>query len=114
MSTWNWVQLAAALLVAVIFGVGRKLPSWLGFVFMLAASALVVVVGFATTAYRFVPLGFAALIGTAVAWASGATAAPEENDDTLGGTADHIPGWAWAVIAGLMVVGIILAMVLKK
>jgi hypothetical protein len=111
-TVWNVVQVAAAVVTAVILAAGRKLPAWLGFVFMLGASALAIAFGIIGNAHRFIPLGVACLIGTAVAWYSGASAKPEGDDDTLGGTADAIPWWAWAIIAVLFIVAIILSMVL--
>ncbi len=97
---------------ALVMAVARKLPDWLGFLFMILASGLIIGVGFAEHVYKFLPLGFACLLGTIVAWASGASAKPEGNDDTLGGTADAIPGWAWAIIAGLIVVAIVITILI--
>lgn len=112
-TTWNIIQVAAAVGCALVLAVARKLPDWLGFIFMLAASGLIIGFGFAEHAYKFLPLGFACLIGTIIAWASGASAKPEGDDDSLGGTADAIPMWAWLIIAGLLVVAIILSIVIK-
>ena len=109
-TVWQVVQVIAAIVVAVIGAVARKLPNWLGFLFMLLASALIIVVGFATQAYRFLPLGFACLIGTVIAWIAGASFKPEGEDDTLGGTAEYIPWWAWLIIAVLIVVAIIIGL----
>ena len=107
-TVWNIIQVVAAVACALVMAVARKLPDWLGFLFMILASGLIIGVGFAEHAYKFLPLGFACLLGTIVAWASGASAKPEASDDTLGGTAEAIPGWAWAIIAGLIVIAIVL------
>jgi hypothetical protein len=114
MSAWNWIQLAAAVGVALIMAAGRKLPAWLGFIFMGAVSILIIVVGVVGKSYRFAPLGVAALASTGIAWVSGAISQPQGDDDTLGGTSDNIPGWAWIVIAVLMVAGIVIGLVLKN
>lgn len=113
-TVWQVVQVVAAIAVAVIGAVARKLPSWLGFLFMLLASALIVIVGFATQAYKFVPLGFACLVGTGIAWIAGATAKPEGDDDTLGGTAEHVPWWAWLIIAVLIVAALVIGMAVLR
>lgn len=114
MSAWNWIQVAAALGVAIIMAAGRKLPAWLGFIFMGAVSVMIIAVGVAGKSYRFAPLGVAALVSTGLAWGSGAASQPQGDDDTLGGTSDNIPGWAWIVIAVLLVAGIVIGLALKN
>ena len=72
-TVWNIIQVVAAVACALVMAVARKLPDWLGFLFMILASGLIIGVGFAEHAYKFLPLGFACLLGTIVAWASGAS-----------------------------------------
>jgi hypothetical protein len=82
-----------------------KVPSWLGFVLMLAASVAAIIGSAATKNYKAIPLGVAGVVCTIIAWVSGATSKPQASDDTLGGVAEHIPGLAWVFIAVLMLAG---------
>src|ERR1041385_4433276 len=93
--------------VAVLMAILKnKVPSVLGFILMLVASIVAIVAGAATKNYKPIPLGVAGVIGTIVAWVSGATSQPAASDDTLGGVAERVPWLSWLVIAVLLVAGI--------
>ncbi len=108
------VVVAVAALMTVL---KSKVPAWLGFVLMLAASVVAIVGGAATGNFKAIPLGVAGVIGTIIAWVTGATSSaatnPElpddgtslrrDDPDTLGGVASHIRWWAWLIIAALVV-----------
>lgn len=104
-----------------------KVPYWLGFILMLVASAAAIVGGVATKGYKIVPFGVACLLGTIVAWVSGATSKPATSDDaggdgdsdrdrdkpdTLGGLASRIRWYAWLIIAALVVGGVAISFAL--
>ena len=92
-----------AILIAIL---KNKVPAWLGFVLMLAASVAAIIGSAATKNYKAIPLGAAGVVGTIVAWISGATSKAQASDDTLGGIAENIPWWAWLIIAVLLVAGV--------
>jgi len=116
---------AVAILVAAL---NKKLPYWLGFIFMLVASAVAIIGGAATGNYKAIPLGVAGVLGTIVAWVSGATSEPatnasggdDDNDrrrddpDTLGGMARRIRWYAWLIIAVLFVAGVAVGFALPR
>jgi hypothetical protein len=103
------VVVAVAILMAVL---KDKVPSWLGFVLMLVASIVAIVGSAATKNYRAIPLGAAGVIGTIIAWVSGATSEGQAEDDTLGGISKKIPWWAWLIIAVLLVAGVVIGFVI--
>ncbi len=108
--------------VAILMAVLKdKMPYWLGFILMLIASAAAIAGGVAMKGYRIIPLGVACLLGTIVAWVSGATSRPATSDDaggggdsdrdrdkpdTLGGLASRVRWYAWVIIAALVVGGV--------
>jgi len=94
---------AVAVLMAIL---KNKMPSWLGFVLMLLASIVAIAGGAATKNYKAIPLGVAGVIGTIVAWVSGATSQPAASDDTLGGIAERVPWYSWLIIAVVLVAGV--------
>src|SRR5215467_4191241 len=86
---------AVAVLMAIL---KNKVPHWLGFVLMLLASIVAIAGGAATKNYKAIPLGVAGVIGTIIAWVSGATSQPVASDDTLGGVAERIRWYSWLII----------------
>jgi len=117
MNTGEIIFMVAVVAVAVLMTILKgKVPAWLGFILMLAASLAAVVGGAATKNFKAIPLGVAGIIGTIVAWATGATSSPATNPelpddgsssrrddpDTLGGVAGNIRWWAWLIIAALV------------
>jgi hypothetical protein len=105
------VVVAVAVLVTVLKG---KVPAWLGFVLMLAASVAAIAGGAATKNFKAIPLGVAGVIGTIVAWVTGATSSASASDDTLGGVASNITWWAWLVIAVLVVGAVAVTFVIPE
>jgi hypothetical protein len=121
MSIGEIIFMLAVVAVAILVTVLKsKVPAWLGFVLMLAASAVAIVGGAATSNFKAIPLGVAGVIGTIIAWVTGATSSAATNPDlpddgtstrrddpdTLGGVASHIRWWAWLIIAGLVVAAV--------
>jgi hypothetical protein len=121
MSIGEIIFMLAVVAVAILVTVLKsKVPAWLGFVLMLAASAVATVGGAATSNFKAIPLGVAGVIGTIIAWVTGATSNAATNPDlpddgtstrrddpdTLGGVASHIRWWAWLIIAGLVVAAV--------
>jgi len=106
--------------VAILMAILKdRVPSWLGFVLMLAAAIAAIVGGAATKHYKVIPLAAAGAAGTILLWITGATSRPatnydpdEDRDrnrdsaDTLGGIATRIQWWAWLIAAGLLVGGV--------
>jgi hypothetical protein len=85
---------------------GIKVPAWLGFGLMLAASLTLIVGGAIVKEFTIIPLGAAGIVGTLIAWIAGAKASPNVDRGTMGGVANNIPtGW-WFAILGVMLVGI--------
>jgi len=121
MSAGEIVFMVAVVGVAVLMTILKgKVPAWLGFVLMLAASAVAIVGGATTGNFRAIPLGIAGVAGTIIAWVSGATSSAATNydpsdsgdssrrddPDTLGGVASNIRWWAWLIILGLVVAAV--------
>jgi len=104
MSIGEIIFMVAVVGVAILVTILKsKVPAWLGFVLMLAASVVAIVGGAATHNFKAVPLGVAGVIGTIIAWVTGATSSAAASDDTLGGVAENIRWWAWLIIAALVV-----------
>lgn len=129
MSTGEIIFMVAVVAVAILVtALKSKVPAWLGFVLMLAASAVAIVGGAATQNYKAIPLGVAGVIGTIIAWATGATSSPATNPelpgpddgqrrddpDTLGGVANNIKWWAWLIIVALVVGSIAITFVIPS
>src|SRR5262249_9554513 len=103
MSAGEIIFIVAVVAVATLMTILKgKVPAWLGFVLMLLASLVAIVGGAATKNFRAIPLGAAGVIGTIIAWVSGASSNPATNPDlpgdsrkddpdTLGGVATNIP-----------------------
>jgi len=104
--------------VAILMAILKdRVPSWLGFVLMLAAAIAAIVGGAATKHYKVIPLAAAGVVGTILLWITGATSKPATNydpdgdrdrdsADTVGGIATRIQWWAWLIAAGLLVGGV--------
>jgi hypothetical protein len=119
MTTGEIIFMVAVVAVAVLVTILKsKLPAWLGFVLMLAACVVAIVGGAVTNNYKAIPLGVAGVIGTILAWVTGAKSNPATNPDlpddgtsssrpddpdTLGGVASNVGWWAWLIIAALVI-----------
>jgi hypothetical protein len=108
MSMGEIIFMVAVVAVAILMTILKnKVPAVLGFILMLVASLAAVVGGAATKNFKAIPLGVAGIIGTIIAWVTGATSSPATNGggdtDTLGGVAANIQWWAWLIIAALVV-----------
>jgi predicted membrane channel-forming protein YqfA (hemolysin III family) len=112
MSAWNWVQLAVAIIIAVVSAVGKQMNKWLGFFLIMGAGVLMIVMSIISRDYRFAPLGAWGVLSDIIAAIAYAQFAPQAEDDTLGGAASGTPWWAWLIIAVLFVIAIVLAFVL--
>ena len=120
MSTLDIIFMVLVVGVAILMAILKdKVPSWLGFVLMLAAAIAAIVGGAATKHYKVIPLAAAGLVGTILLWITGANSKPatnydpdDERDrgrdsvDTIGGIATRIRWWAWLIAAGLLVGGV--------
>jgi len=107
MSPWNWVQLAVAVIAAVVAAVGKQMNKWLGFAMILGAGILMIVMSIISQDWRFLPLGAWAIVSDVLALIANATTEPQADDDTLGGAASRIAPWAWLIIAALFVIAIV-------
>ena len=95
-----------------------KMPAWLGFILLLLASLVAINGGAVTKEFKAIPIGVAGVIGTIIAWVSGATSSPATNPDlpddgprrddpdTIGGVAGQVRWYAWLIIAGVVVVAV--------
>lgn len=110
MSAWNWVQLAVAIIVAVVGAFGKQMNKWLGFFMILGAGILMIVMSIISQDWRFLPLGAWAIVSDVLALIANATIESQAEDDTLGGAAKQIPLWAWLIIAALFVVAIVVGL----
>jgi hypothetical protein len=104
MSIGEIIFMVAVVGVAVLMAILKdKVPAWLGFVLMLVASVVAIVGGAVTSEFKAIPLGVAGVIGTIIAWVTGAKSAPAAGDDTLGGVASGIGLVPWLIIAAVVV-----------
>jgi drug/metabolite transporter (DMT)-like permease len=95
--------------VAIVMAVLKdKMPSWLGFILMLAAGIVTIIGSAVTKNYKAVPLGAASILATVIVWIGGATssAATTEDPDTLGGVASKAAWWAWLTAAAMVVAAV--------
>lgn len=129
MSVGEILFMVAVVAVAVLMTVLKgKVPAWLGFILMLAASVVAIVGGAVTRNYKAIPIGVAGVIGTIIAWRAGAESSPATNPerpgtgddprrddpDTLGGVASRI-GWkAWLAIAVVLAGAVAVTFVLPE
>jgi hypothetical protein len=81
----------------------NKVPAWLGFVLMLVASGVAIVGGAVTSEFKAIPIGVAGVIGTIIAWVTGAKSSPAADDSTLGGIASNIGFVPWLIIAVVVI-----------
>ncbi|SRR6266700_1781679 len=127
MSIGEILFMAAVVAVAALMTILKgKVPAWLGFILMLLASLVAIVGGAATKEFKAIPICVAGVIGTIVAWVSGATSSPATNPDlpgdddrprrddpdTLGGVARNIRWYAWLIIAGVVVIAVVVTFVI--
>lgn len=91
------------------------IPSWMGFLFGLAAGAAALIVGAILPHAGLIAFGVAGIAGTIIAWVSGAVASPEGNPFTrsFGATMKRIPALAWLVIFGLFAVAAVITIVTR-
>jgi hypothetical protein len=121
MSIGEIIFMVAVVGVAVLVTILKsKVPAWLGFILMLAASVVAIVGGAVTNNFKAIPLGVAGVIGTLIAWFAGAKSSAATNPDlpddgsssrrddpdTLGGVAANISWVAWLIVAVLVVAAI--------
>jgi len=89
------------------------LPAWLGFVLIILAGLAVAVLGIVTGTKTagFIAFGVAAVVGSILAWWSGAKSEPRGNpfDRSFGGVVSRVDGWVWLVVFGLFVVAALVA-----
>jgi hypothetical protein len=103
MSIGEIIFMVAVVGVAVLMAILKdKVPAWLGFVLMLVASAVAIVGGAVTSEFKAIPLGVAGVIGTIIAWVTGAKSSASADDDTLGGIASNIGFVPWLIIAAVV------------
>jgi hypothetical protein len=119
MSTGEIIFMVLVVGVAILVTVLKdKVPAWLGFVLMLAASVVAIVGGAVTGEFKPIPLGAAGVIGTIIAWIAGAKSSAATNPDlpddgtsssrpddpdTLGGLASNISFLPWLIIAVVVI-----------
>jgi hypothetical protein len=89
------------------------LPAWLGFVLIIAAGVLAIVIGAMQSSAGLIAFGVAAILSAGLAWWQGVKADPRGNpmDQSFGGAVSRMDGWAWLVVFGLFVVALIIAFV---
>jgi len=103
--------LAVAIIVAVVSAAGKSMNKWLGFVMILGAGALMIVMSIISQDYRFLPLGAWAIVSDILALIANATIEPQADDDTLGGAVSRLPAWAWVTVAVLLVAALVVGLV---
>jgi hypothetical protein len=119
MSTGEIIFMVLVVGVAILVTVLKdKVPAWLGFVLMLAASVVAIVGAAVTGEFKAIPLGAAGVIGTIIAWVAGAKSSAATNPDlpddgtsssrpddpdTLGGLASNITFVPWLIIAVVVI-----------
>jgi len=113
MSTWNWIQLAVAVLAAIAAAVGKNLSKWLGLAMGVAAGGLMIGMSIYSHDMRFLGFGILAILVAPIAIIANAVSQPDAQDDTLGAQITNLPPWAMIVIGVLFVGAIIPCFVLK-
>ncbi|WP_158752210.1 hypothetical protein [Acidobacterium sp. S8] len=113
MSVWNWIQLAVAIIVAIVAYLGKGWSKWLGYAMVFGAGALIIGVSIVQQDYRFIGFGILAIIMVPLGLIANATAESKADDDTLGGEISNLPPWVMWVAAVLFVGAIIPFFVLK-
>jgi multisubunit Na+/H+ antiporter MnhB subunit len=86
------------------------LPGWLGFVLIILAGIVAIVVGAITPDVGFIALGVAAIASAVLAWWNGAGSQPriDPSDRSFGGYVSGLDGWVWLVILGLFIVAVVI------
>ena len=104
MSIGEIIFMVAVVAVAIVVTILKsKVPAWLGFGLMLLASTVAIIGSAVTGEFKAIPLGAAGVIGTIIAWVTGARSSAAADDDTLGGVASNIGFVPWLIIAVLVV-----------
>lgn len=87
------------------------IPSWLGFVFLLAAGVALLVGGILTKMPGLIAFGAATVLAGAIAWIAGAVARPtlSFSPKGFGGSVAQVPDPAWIVIFLLFVAASLVA-----
>lgn len=115
MSIGEIIFMVAVVVVAGLMAILKdKVPAWLGFGLMLVASLVAIVGGAVTREYKAIPIGAAGVIGTIIAWVTGATSEASADDDTLGGKAKNIKDVWWWVILGVVVVAVVVTFLIPQ
>ena len=89
------------------------IPAWVGFVFIILAGVLCIVVGIVQGSAGFIAFGVAAIASSIMAWMSGATSTPKLDPfgKSFGGAVKEVDDWVWLVVFGLFVIATIIALV---
>ena len=87
------------------------LPAWLGYVLIMAAGVVAIVIGIMQSSPGLVAFGVAAILAAALAWWQGGKGEPKGDPSSFGGAVSGLDGWVWLVILGLFVVALIIAFV---
>jgi putative Mn2+ efflux pump MntP len=113
MSVWNWIQVAVAIIAALIATFAKGMNKWLGFILIVGAGVLMIIMSIVSKDYRFLGLGIFAILLAILALIVSATIEPAADDDTLGGQVSNMPAWAWIVSVVLFIGALVPVFVLK-
>lgn len=89
------------------------IPAWVGFVFIIVAGLLLLIVGIVQGSAGFIAFGVAAMASSILAWVAGGSSTPKLDPigKSFGGAVKDIDGWVWLVIFGLFLAAAIVALV---
>ncbi len=112
MSLFQVFQVALAILAAGSAILHQKLPRLLGFILMGVGGVAMIIAALigmkmANEAPYLLPLGIACVIGAIIAAIAASTSSPSLGDDNAGRTTERLPGWATAVIGGLILIALL-------
>lgn len=87
------------------------LPTWLGFVLIIAAGVTLVVAGIVLESAGYIAFGVASIVAAVIAWVDGATSRPRFTFDPkgFGGTVANVRDWVTLTVMGLFVVATLVA-----
>lgn len=89
------------------------IPAWVGFVFLIVAGVVMIVIGVIKGSPGFVAFGVATAASSVLAWLAGGSSTPRLDPigKSFGGAVKNIDGWVWLVIFGLFLIALIVAIV---
>jgi hypothetical protein len=89
------------------------IPAWVGFVFIIVAGLVCIVVGIVQGSAGFIAFGVASVASSILAWVAGGSSTPKADPigKSFGGAVKDIDGWVWLVIFGLFLAASIVAIV---